>query len=132
MPPMSRKIFISAVSKELRSYRQLVSQSPRKRGYTPGDQEIFGRTEQETVQLLKDQLRPCDAVIRMIGERYGAEPSRPLDGFGRRSFTQLESLFAGAMTEPRPRHVSLFLTTGATPVDHASDEAGELRGLQRA
>jgi hypothetical protein len=36
------------------------------------------------------------------------------------------------MTEPRPKHVSLFLTTGATPVDRASDEAGALRELQRA
>jgi hypothetical protein len=31
---MNRKIFISAVSRELQSYRKLVSESMRQRGYT--------------------------------------------------------------------------------------------------
>jgi hypothetical protein len=129
---MSRRIFISAVSRELQSYRKLVSESLRKRGYVPVDQEIFGLTDQEIVQLLKDKLAPCGAVICLIGQRYGAEPSKPLDGFPRRSFTQLEYVFARAMTEPRPKHISLLLTTEQAPVDNANDEPAELRGLQLA
>jgi tetratricopeptide (TPR) repeat protein len=128
---MSRRIFISAVSKELQSYRKLVSESLRKRGYIPVDQEISNLTDQEIVHLLKDKLAPCDAVVCLIGQRYGAEPSKPLDGFPRRSFTQLEYIFARAMTEPRPRHISLFLTTDQTPSDHPNDEPDELRELQR-
>src|SRR5947209_13808066 len=85
---MSRKIFISAVSGELKSYRLLVEQSLQKRGYTPVFQELFGLTDQQIVDVLRAQIDPCEAVICLIGHVYGAEPSTPLDGQPRRSFTQ--------------------------------------------
>ena len=46
---MSRRIFISAVSKELLSNRKLVSESMRKRGFIPVDQDIFNLTDQQIV-----------------------------------------------------------------------------------
>jgi len=69
--------------------------------------------------------------ICLIGERYGAEPSKPLDGFPRRSFTQLQYFFARSMTEPRPKHISLLLTTDKTPIDIVNEEPDDVRQLQR-
>jgi hypothetical protein len=123
---MSRKIFISAVSRELKSYRLLVEQSLQKRGYTPVFQELFGLTDQEIVDLLRDKIDPCDAVICLIGHAYGAEPSTPLDGQSRRSFIQLEHDFAREKSIP----VYLYLTTDAIPPDQPISEADELRRLQ--
>jgi hypothetical protein len=126
---MNRHVFISAVSKELQSYRKFVSEAMRKRGYIPVHQEIFDLTDREIVHLLKDKLAPCDAVICLIGARYGAEPSKPLDGFPRRSITQLEYFFARAMTKPWPKPISLLLTTEQTPVDEPNYEPNELREI---
>src|SRR3954470_17538948 len=83
---MPRRIFISAVSRELKSYRTLVEQSLQKRGYIPVFQELFTLTDQQIVDLLRGKIADCDAVVCLIGNAYGAEPSRPIVGHPRRSF----------------------------------------------
>src|SRR5437879_2586780 len=104
---MSRRIFISAVSRELKSYRTLVEQSLQTRGYTPVFQDIFELTDQQIVELLRDKINPCEAVICLIGQAYGAEPSNPVSVYGRRSFTQLEYFFGRERSLP----TFLYLTT---------------------
>jgi len=127
---MPRKIFISAVSGELKSYRLVVDRALRIRGYEPVFQELFGLGDEKIVELLRGKVAECDAVICLIGRRYGAEPSVALPEFGRRSFTQLEYFLAKASVPPKPCY--RFCTTDGTPVDTPNNESDELRGLQKA
>jgi tetratricopeptide (TPR) repeat protein len=83
-------IFISAVSSELGSYRQAAEAVLRARGYHTVHQEMFGLTDDTIERLLEDHLRACDAAVFLVGRRYGAEPSKPFERYGRVSYTQFE------------------------------------------
>jgi len=123
---MRKRVFISAVSNELRRYRTLVEQSLQKREIDPEFQEIFNLTDRQIVDKLSERIRACDAMICLVGLEYGAEPAVLVPGLGRRSFTQLEYFFARRQGIP----VYRLLTTHATPVNHPNTESEELRSLQ--
>ena len=83
-----RRIFVSATTCALESYRRLASESLRKRGYEVDDQAIFNLTFVEIYEKLKRRIEACDAVVCLIGFAFGGEPSdRPPDQ-PRRSYTQ--------------------------------------------
>ncbi|MFN6303662.1 MAG: tetratricopeptide repeat protein [Planctomycetota bacterium] len=86
------KVFISATSRDLKRYREVITQWARSRGYEPVVQEEFSvHSDYNTVvQTLRDKMAPCDAVIHLAGLYYGFEPSNRPDGELRRSYTQLE------------------------------------------
>jgi tetratricopeptide (TPR) repeat protein len=123
------KVFISAVSKELKSYRTLVEQSLQKQGVQPEFQELFELSDEEILELLRRKLADCDAVICLIGFRYGAEPSKPIEPFGRCSFTQFEYHFTRARSDKKVP-IYRLLTTDATLTDQPNDESDTLRQLQ--
>ena len=124
------RIFISAVSTELKSYRTLVGQSLQKRNYQPVFQDIFDLTDEEIIELLTREVSSCDAVICLIGYRYGAEPSTPPHPFARCSFTQFEYLLASHFPDKKKIPIYRFLTNADTPVDHPQDEDQSLRLMQ--
>lgn len=86
------KVFISGTSRDLRSYRDVVTEWVRTRGYEPVVQDEFPvMSDYATiVQMLREKLDPCDAVIHLAGLFYGFEPKNRPDGKARRSYTQLE------------------------------------------
>ncbi|MSR56329.1 MAG: tetratricopeptide repeat protein [Planctomycetaceae bacterium] len=124
---MQRRVFISAVSDELKSYRVLVDQKLRLRGYEPVVQEIFDLTDQAILDKLRDKISGCEAVICLIGAAYGAEPMQPPAGAPRRSFTQWEFFLAQELK----KNVYRLVATDAAPVDHPNAESDELRALQQ-
>jgi hypothetical protein len=87
-------IFISAVSKELRSARQLVSNTLTFLGYEPIWQDIFGTETGDLRQMLRDKIDQSKGVVQLVGQCYGAEPTSPDPDFGRVSYTQYEALYA--------------------------------------
>ena len=87
-------IFISAVSKELRSARQLVANTLTFLGYEPVWQDIFGTEGGDLRQMLRAQIDQCKGVVQLVGQCYGAEPPTPDPEFGRVSYTQYEALYA--------------------------------------
>ena len=87
-------IFISSVSKELRSARQLVANTLTFLGYEPVWQDIFGTEGGDLRQMLRQQIDQCKGVVQLIGQAYGAEPPTPDEEFGRVSYTQYEALYA--------------------------------------
>ncbi len=97
------RIFISAVSKELRSARQLVANTLQFLGYEPVWQDIFGTEQGDLREMLRKKIDACQGVIHLVGQCYGAEPPVPDEGFGRVSYTQYEALYARerAMKEGR-------------------------------
>jgi hypothetical protein len=86
------KVFVSATSDDLTSVRTVVKEALLKIGCMPIEQADFPPDYRTVAEFLKNQIQACDAVVHIVGKRYGAEPnpdSLP-PGTTRRSYTQLE------------------------------------------
>jgi hypothetical protein len=121
-------IFISAVSKELRSARQLVSNTLTFLGYEPIWQDIFGTETGDLRQMLRDKIDQSKGVVQLVGQCYGAEPSSPDPDFGRVSYTQYEALYA----RKKGIKVWYLFMDEDFPIDPHEPEPEELRQLQAA
>ncbi len=121
-------IFISSVSKELRSARQLVANTLTFLGYEPIWQDIFGTEGGDLRQMLRQQIDQCKGVVQLIGQCYGAEPPAPDEEFGRVSYTQYEALYA----RKRGKKVWYLFMDESFPIDPHEPEPEELRQLQAA
>src|SRR5262249_49176355 len=112
-PMPQRRIFVSATTGDLESYRALASKILGERDYVVDYQEIFRLTYKEIGAKLKQRIADCDAVVCLIGFIYGGEPShRPVDQ-PRRSYTQWEYYFARELGKP----VFLLLADAKTKFD---------------
>ena len=87
-------IFISAVSSELKTTRQLVANVLLRLGYDPIWQDIFGTESGDLRQVLRDKIDQCEGLIQIVGHGYGAEPPSVDPDLGRVSYTQFEFLYA--------------------------------------
>jgi tetratricopeptide (TPR) repeat protein len=88
------RLFLSAVSEELRTARQAVSATVRTLGFDPVSQDDFPTGYGELRQWLREQLDSCKGLIQLVGQAYGAEPSEVDPEYGRVSYTQVEFLYA--------------------------------------
>ncbi len=84
------RVFISAVSRELGSYRKAVTDVLLKLQAFPVVQEHFPPDTRTVADMLREKIRGCDAVIALVGRLYGFEPSTREADSARRSYTQLE------------------------------------------
>ena len=121
-------IFISAVSRELRSGRQLAANTLTFLGYQPIWQDIFGTETGDLRGMLRQQIDQCKGVLQIVGKCYGAEPPEPDPEFGRVSYTQYEALYA----RKKGKKVWYLFIDETFPVDVCEGEAEELRALQAA
>ncbi len=121
-------IFISSVSKELRSARQLVANTLTFLGYEPIWQDIFGTEGGDLRQMLRQQVDQSKGVVQLIGQAYGAEPPVPDEEFGRVSYTQYEALYA----RKKGKKVWYLFMDESFPIDPHEPEPEELRQLQAA
>jgi hypothetical protein len=119
-------IFISSVSKELRSARQLVANTLTFLGYEPVWQDIFGTEGGDLRQMLRQQIDQCKGVVQLVGQCYGAEPPAPDEEYGRVSYTQYEALYA----RKRGKKVWYLFMDESFPIDAHEPEPEELRQLQ--
>jgi cell division protein FtsB len=121
-------IFISAVSRELKSARQLVANTLTFLGYDPECQDIFGTEEGDLRAVLRRRIDSCKGVVQLVGKCYGAEPPGIDQQFGRVSYTQYEALYASSK---RKKVWYLFLDE-SFPSDPHEEEAEEKEKLQSA
>ncbi|HVF73207.1 MAG TPA: tetratricopeptide repeat protein [Chthoniobacterales bacterium] len=121
-------IFISAVSRELRSGRQLAANTLTFLGYQPIWQEVFGTETGDLRAMLRQQIDQCKGVLQIVGNCYGAEPLEPDPQFGRVSYTQYEALYARS----KGKKVWYLFIDENFPVDVCEGEPEELRALQAA
>jgi hypothetical protein len=121
-------IFISAVSEELCSARQLVANTLTFLGYGPVWQDIFGTESGDLRALLREKIDQCKGVVQLVGQLYGAEPAVPDPEFGRVSFTQYEALYA----RKRGKKVWYLFIDESFPIDPHEPEPNELRQLQNS
>jgi tetratricopeptide (TPR) repeat protein len=121
-------IFISAVSRELRSGRQLAANTLTFLGYQPIWQDVFGTETGDLRGMLRQQIDQCKGVLQIVGNCYGAEPPQADPEFGRVSYTQYEALYA----RKRGKKVWYLFIDETFPVDPCEAEPAELRALQAA
>src|SRR5689334_10023759 len=125
-------IFLSGVSSEFASFRDAIEIEIQKKGCFVENQPSFA-TDYRTVEtMLRQKLSEADAVIHIVGFRYGAEPhARPVDA-ARRSYTQMEYDIARELNKP----VYVFLSENAGLRDAAKPdeqpEDADLSTLQEA
>jgi tetratricopeptide (TPR) repeat protein len=120
-------VFISAVSSELRSARQLVANTLTFLGYEAVWQDIFGTETGDLRSVLREKIDQCNGVVQLVGQRYGAEPPTPDKEFGRVSYTQYEALYA----KERGKKVWYLLLDESFPADPC-EESEEKQQLQEA
>jgi len=121
-------IFISAVSRELRSARQLVANTLTFLGYQPVWQDIFGTETGDLRSVLREKIDQCKGVVQLVGQCYGAGPPTADEEFGRVSYTQYEALYA----RKRGKKVWYLFIDESFPIDAHEPEPAELRELQAA
>ena len=121
-------IFISAVSRELRSARQLVANTLTFLGYQPIWQEIFGTESGDLRDLLRRQIDQCKGVVQLVGQCYGADPPTVDEQFGRVSYTQYEALYA----RQRGKKIWYLFIDERFPTEPCESEPEEWRELQAA
>lgn len=127
------EVFISATSKDLGSVREMVRNALLTIGCHPVEQSTFPPDYRQVEEMLKAKIAQCDAVIHIVGVRYGEEP--PLDSLPeetpRRSYTQLEAEFARQLG----KKVYTFVCPETFPFDEArltAPEDDERQALQKS
>ncbi|MGK2910101.1 MAG: DUF4062 domain-containing protein, partial [Sphingobium sp.] len=110
-------VFVSAVSPEFRTSRNLAALVLSRLGFKPIIQEIFGTEPGDLRQVLRDKIDNCEGLIQLVGFGYGAEPPIETE-FGRVSYTQFEFLYALS----KAKKTWLILVEEACPRDTAIDK----------
>jgi len=88
------RLFLSAVSEELRTTRKDVAATVRTLGFDPVSQDDFPTGYGELRQWLREQIDTCEGLIQLVGHGYGAEPPEVDSEYGRVSYTQFEFFYA--------------------------------------
>src|SRR4029078_4684811 len=106
-------IFLSGVSSEFGSFRDAVELEVQMKGCFAENQSSFSVDYRTVEEMLRRRISDADAVIHIVGFRFGAEPAdRPAD-MPRRSYTQMEYDVARELGKP----VFVFLSSDATVRD---------------
>jgi hypothetical protein len=125
-------IFLSGVSSEFTLFRDSVETEIEMKGCFAENQPGFPPDYRTVEEMLRRKLHEADAVIHIVGFRFGAEPNQRPAGAPRRSYTQLEFDIARDMQKP----VYVFLSTDASVRDpatpHEKPEDDEVAALQLA
>jgi hypothetical protein len=66
------RVFLSAVTGELASYRQEVARVPRRKGLEVREQAHFSQGPATLLERLRDYIQQCDAVLLLVGQQCGA------------------------------------------------------------
>src|SRR5215471_12154621 len=126
-PPV---VFISSTSRDLKTVRETTKQALLTMGCMPIEQSNFPPDYRSVRQMVADKIAGCEAVIQIVGLRYGREPdpSTLPEGAVRLSYTQMEADIARQLN----KELYLFVCTEDFPYDDAPPENEELRKLQTA
>ena len=121
------RIFISAVTREFSSARQLVANTLTFLGFQPIWQEIFGTNQGDLLEMHRQKIESCAGLIQLTGQRFGFGPTDPAQDPAAVSYTQFELLHA----RERGLKVWPILFADRFPADSPNDEPEAHRQNQR-
>ena len=87
-------IFLSSTSVDLDEHRRTVKEVLTEMGQFTVAMESFGANPNKPFDKCRDEVLRCDALIVLVGHRYGWVPSKAEGGDGRRSITWHEVQWA--------------------------------------
>jgi Domain of unknown function (DUF4062) len=126
------RVFVSATTTDLRSYRESAARIIREEKRIEAiDEGSFPTMEYRAVRRhLWECVQISDAVLFLVGFRFGGEPSDAPPDAARRSFAQLEWDFAEQLAKPR----YVLIATEDCPFDNAAklSESRDKFELQKA
>ncbi|MCP4289120.1 MAG: DUF4062 domain-containing protein [Gammaproteobacteria bacterium] len=138
------RVFVSAVSDELSSYRQKVVDVLHRKGLEVCDQEHFSQGPATLIERLRDYIQQCDAVIALIGDRCGTFPTdkevaalgsvpvfdeyRAATNQAHAAYTQWEFFLA----KQHDKKTYVFITENGFVPDAPNPEYTDSRALQQA
>lgn len=114
-------IFLSGVSSEFASFRDAVEAEVQKKDCFPLNQSSFGVDYRTIEEILRRNIGEADAVIHIVGFRFGFEPRDRPEGKPRRSYTQMEYDIARELNKP----VYVFLSADPVVCDPNPGEQPE-------
>jgi tetratricopeptide (TPR) repeat protein len=142
--PNTYRVFISAVTRELGSYRTEIARVLRRKELEVRDQEHFRQGPATLLEQLRAYIKQCDAVILLVGERCGAFPTdehvaalgtvptfeayRESTGQARASYTQWEYFLA----KHYGKKTYVFLSGPGFKPDEVNPEGADLQACQAA
>ena len=128
--PLSTRVFISATSGDLGSVRQSVKEALLAIDCHPVEQTNFPPDYRTVRDMLEEKIRSCQAVVHIVGDRYGAEPDphKLPPGTPRRSYTQMEYDLARKLN----KKLYVFLCATDFPYDLCDAESADKQALQHA
>ena len=123
-------IFVSATSGDLGQIRELAKHALLSIDCHPVEQTNFPPDYREVEDMLRAKIADCDAVLHIVGIRYGAEPDPATlpEGKERLSYTQLEAQIARELG----KRLYLFLCPEDFPFGEFPEESSEKVALQQA
>lgn len=122
------RIFVSATSADLGSYRKAVSDELLHREITPVEQDHFSPTFRTVQEELTRKIQSCDAVICLVGVAFGEEPRQRPSTETRQSYTQMEYRLAKKLKKP----VFLFIASERCRFDSEVHENDDKALLQKS
>ena len=127
---LSTRVFISATSGDLGSVRQSVKEALLEIDCHPVEQTNFPPDYRTVRDMLEEKIRSCQAVVHIVGDRYGAEPDphKLPPGTPRRSYTQMEYDLARKLN----KKLYVFLCATDFPYDPCDAEPADKQALQHA
>jgi hypothetical protein len=87
-------VFLSSTSKDMREHRSTVTDVLSRMGQFVVRMETFGARPNKPLATCQEEVEACDALIVLVGHRYGWVPSPADGGDGRRSITWYEVTWA--------------------------------------
>ncbi len=123
------KVFISATSGDLHQVRDLIKQGLLTMSCMPVEQDNFPPDYRSVKEMLEDKIVQCDAVVHIVGMRYGAEPDPVTlpEAEPRRSYTQMEADIARRLK----KKLYTFICPEDFPFEFPSEpESDEKQALQ--
>jgi hypothetical protein len=94
MPRTVFSLFLSSTSEDLAPCRAKVREMIERMRQTTIAMETFGAKPKKPLQTCREEVQKCDALIVIVGHRYGWIPTREDGGDGRRSITWWEVQWA--------------------------------------
>jgi len=119
-PPGTVRVFVSSVTSEFLSCREEIHGVLLQHGIFPVTQEHFPPDYRTVIEVLEDAIRPCHAVIAIVGFRFGSAPFAPLGT--RRSYTQLELDISRRLGKPVFLFVARRDLSPQSPIREAVDD----------
>lgn len=122
------KIFVSTVTKELKSAREKVAATLRMLHFEPVFQEEFSSHTGVVRATLEKELQPCVAVIQIVGHRYGWDVYDAENPSESMSYTHYEARYAHLHHLP----IWYLVIADDYAVDAPNDEDADKKALQTA